>query len=268
MRKHRHPVTGSSGRDQAPKRPGRCGPRFPPQSKTAGGSATAGKRPTGSAPPIVQQLDRALPEALPILNAVWAGWFAELPNPPRLQRQPIAAAVPGLHALLSKTLFALTLDFERQSDLSLAIGSNLIRVLNDTGVRHADLPRLTGVSKEAIKMMLGFLCKYRFVVVENDPAAPRAKQVRLTAKGIESRHTFEQRLKAAETRWQKTYGAETLQNLRQSLETLTIAPAGQPSPLLASVQSYPEGWRARRPQPETLPHHPLILHRGAFPDGA
>ena len=29
-----------------------------------------------------------------------------------------------------------------------------------------------------------------------------------------------------------------------------------------------DGWRAAVPKPETLPHYPMLLHRGGFPDGS
>jgi hypothetical protein len=38
---------------------------------------------------------------------------------------------------------------------------------------------------------------------------------------------------------------------------------------LAEAIRPPEGtWRHRRPQPPTLPHHPVISHRGGYPDGS
>ena len=27
-------------------------------------------------------------------------------------------------------------------------------------------------------------------------------------------------------------------------------------------------WRAKRKPPDLLPHHPLVLHRGGYPDGS
>jgi hypothetical protein len=27
-------------------------------------------------------------------------------------------------------------------------------------------------------------------------------------------------------------------------------------------------WRASVPNPETLPHYPMVLHRGGYPDGS
>ena len=53
--------------------------------------------------------------------------------------------------------------------------------------------------------------------------------------------------------------------LRQALEPLV---AGDPPRLYAGLEPYPDGWRARLPQPVTLPHYPMTLHRGGYPDGS
>ncbi len=49
-----------------------------------------------------------------------------------------------LSALLSQVLLAYTLDFERESELSLPLSSNFVRVLDDVGLRVAELPRAAG----------------------------------------------------------------------------------------------------------------------------
>ena len=64
-----------------------------------------------------------------------------------------------LSALLSRALLAFAIEFERESDLSLAISAIVLRVLNENGAPVRDLPILTGVSKQAISMALGFLRK-------------------------------------------------------------------------------------------------------------
>ena len=53
--------------------------------------------------------------------------------------------------------------------------------------------------------------------------------------------------------------------LRQALESLA---AGDPPRLYAGLEPYPDGWRARVPPPATLPHFPMTLHRGGYPDGS
>jgi hypothetical protein len=40
------------------------------------------------------------------------------------------------------------------------------------------------------------------------------------------------------------------------------------SPLFRGLEPYPDGWRASVRKPNTLPHYPMVLHRGGFPDGS
>ncbi len=40
------------------------------------------------------------------------------------------------------------------------------------------------------------------------------------------------------------------------------------SPLAAGLVPSPDNWRSRVRRPETLPHHPMVLHRGGYPDGS
>jgi hypothetical protein len=65
------------------------------------------------------------------------------------------------------------------------------------------------------------------------------------------------------------FGPDTVAGLRAALEPL----AGDPdnpaqSPLMAGLEPYPDNWRADTPPPRTLPHFPMVLHRGGFPDGS
>ena len=78
--------------------------------------------------------------------------------PPR-EKRGAAADASHLAALLSQALLAYTLDFERESELSLPLSANFVRVLDGKGVSVRDLPLLTGVSKEATAMALTFLAK-------------------------------------------------------------------------------------------------------------
>ena len=52
--------------------------------------------------------------------------------------------------------------------------------------------------------------------------------------------------------------------------TLQPGDPGDPahSPLMAGLEPYPDNWRAGTPPPRTLPHFPMVLHRGGFPDGS
>ena len=89
------------------------------------------------------RLDVELPEYLPILGSA-NGMAADIP--PRERRGTPPDHLPGL---LSHVLLAYTLDFERESELSLPLSANFVRVLDETGVDVRDLPLAAGVSKEA-----------------------------------------------------------------------------------------------------------------------
>jgi hypothetical protein len=41
-----------------------------------------------------------------------------------------------------------------------------------------------------------------------------------------------------------------------------------PPPLFLALEPYPGNWRARVRPPATLPHYPMVLHRGGYPDGS
>jgi hypothetical protein len=117
-------------------------------------------------------------------------------------------------------------------------------------------------------MSVGFLEKGRYVVVAPDPAASRTKLVRLTPKGREAQVAYLRLLDAIEKRWQTRFGSDTIRSLRNALERLVGEPTAQLSPLFRGLEPYPDGWRASVPKPATLPHYPMVLHRGGYPDGS
>jgi hypothetical protein len=57
-------------------------------------------------------------------------------------------------------------------------------------------------------------------------------------------------------------------SLRGALERLVGEGNAQASPLFRGLEPYPDGWRASVGKPATLPHYPMVLHRGGFPDGS
>ena len=212
--------------------------------------------------------DAALPAYLPVLGY---GLRTVLPRPAAARRTAPAldaVAADDLSASLSRVLLRFALDAERESNLGLAIGANIMRVLDDSGVRVRDLPRLTGVSKESHAMATAFLGKYGLVEVGSDPDADGTRRIRLTSPGASMRERFEASLTATEDRWQVRVGADRLDALRASLEPLVVGGHGRRSPLWQGLEPYPDGWRARVRPPETLPHYPMVLHRGGYPDGS
>jgi DNA-binding MarR family transcriptional regulator len=217
---------------------------------------------------LIDRLDLELPDCLPILGYGLVSKPPTFTPRPSAARESDAAVRRPLSALLSRVLLAVTLEFERESDLSMAISANVLRVLNEKGIRVRDLPALTGISKEALKMALGFLQTKRMIVIQPDPVAGRMKIVRLTSKGREAQEAYSRLLGIIEERWVSRFGSDVIRRLRNSLERLVGEPTADLSPLFSGLKPYPEGWRASVPKPATLPHFPMVLHRGGFPDGS
>jgi DNA-binding MarR family transcriptional regulator len=228
---------------------------------------------------LVGGLDIELPHALPIAGH---GLRASVPHldewVPTLRGGASDSGL-DLSVLLARVVLLFTIEFERESTLSLAISADALRVVNDEGVRVRDLPGLTGVSKEAIAVSVGFLERHGYGVREPDPNVSRTKLLRLTAQGRAARADYWRNLDEVEARWHARAGNDAINRLRRSLEQLFDHADGQPPRLSLGLQPSPTGWRNRkqyRPQTDamqrdpagTLPHHPMVLHRGGWPDGS
>ena len=203
---------------------------------------------------IVSQIDVDLPDSLPILGY---GLFSSAPE----SAEAAVSTSLYLPSLLSRVLLWFAIEFERGSEVSLAISANVLRLVGEEGAAVRDLPRMAAVSKEAIATSLSFLIKRGY-------AAKGGKLLLLTSTGRKAQETYRQRVWAIEERWQTQFGTSALAHLRESLEDLVGDPAAQRSPLFGGLDPYPDGWRASVPKPEGLPHYPMILHRGGFPDGS
>ena len=207
--------------------------------------------------------DPALPMYLPVLR------YADGMRADHVRSAPGAVA-DDLAALLSQALLAFTLEYEDDSDLSLALSADVVRVLSVDGVPMRELPARSGVSKEAITAAVGFLQRSAYVAVELDRASG-AKVVRLTDQGLAAQGKHVLLAKAVERRWRKRLGAD-FDRLRKTLVT---------GPQLAlGLEPYPDGWRATRnpyrarteavlaDPVSALPRYPMVLHRGGYPDGS
>jgi DNA-binding MarR family transcriptional regulator len=229
---------------------------------------------------LVNQFEVELPDCLPILShglysrdrhaggerfvAPKAGHVTELQG----EQDSRNDAGRSLYVLLAQALLAFAIAFEQVADLSLPICADVLRVLDERGVQMRELPKLGGVSKEAISMAIGILQERRMVMVEPDQERGRFNIVRLSDRGLQAQHRSRQLLEMIEERWRERFGEEAIYTLRESLEPLVGMPTAQQSPLFRGLVPYADGWRARVRPPELLPHFPMVLHRGGFPDGS
>lgn len=211
---------------------------------------------------IVAAFATGLPDCLPIL-----GYGLTTAGRQRVPASESAAVSDlPLPSLLSKALLAFAIEFESQSAVSLAICANVLRLVEEDSTLLRDLPRLAGVSRESIDMAVSFM-KARGYAILKSGGKGQAKRLELTTKGRQAQKSYEELLGSIEDRWASVLGATVLSQLRASLERLT-GPGPEPSLLLQGLDPYPDCWRAELPKPEHLPHFPMILHRGGFPDGS
>jgi hypothetical protein len=215
---------------------------------------------------IVEQVDLELPEYLPIVVGQ-TGMVAEIE-----QREARGTPPRHLSALLAQGLLAYTLDFERESELSLPLSANVVRVLDDEGIDVRELPRAVGVSPEATSMALRFLAKSGHVAAAN-------KRARLTPKGLAAQEAARVLHRDVEQRWTRRFGAESVKGLRAALEGVLEQRDGDRPRLSLGLDPHPDGWRATKRYVEQtnavfadplgrLPHYPMVLHRGGWPDGS
>jgi DNA-binding MarR family transcriptional regulator len=188
-------------------------------------------------------------------------------------RQRAGAPVPSqLTALLAQALLGYTLDFESRSPLSLALSANVVRVLGESRLPVRDLPAAAGISKEATAMALGYLEKTGYVALDGSTVATRT--VRLTTDGGTVQARLPDVHASVEAAWRERFADEDVDALRAVLGSILEHEA-----LGEGLRPAPEGWRASKPyrartdalveDPRAaLPHYPLVLHRGGWPDGS
>jgi hypothetical protein len=122
------------------------------------------------------------------------------------------------------------------------------------------------VSKEGISMAMGILAKRGLAFCGPAPDGGRGQVATLTPRGRSVQNKCRERLTEVEHRWQARFGGETITVLRGALEPLVSEPGR--AQLFAGLEPPPGGWRAGVRAKDTLPHCPMVLHRGGFPDGS
>jgi hypothetical protein len=201
------------------------------------------------------QVDQELPHYLPqVDNLMWTRWG---PSAPREE------AIGDLKLVdrLAQALLLYTLQHESASEIPLTMAANLMRVIDDEGTPKADLVRRSGISKEAMAFLTGWRQRPRLIVES-------ARTVMLTDAGRSAKTDYETLLRTIEHLWAKQFGGDVTRRLRSALEQVVVDETLDRSPLAQLVKA-PEGcWRSWVRTAETLPHFPMILHRGGFPDGS
>jgi hypothetical protein len=217
---------------------------------------------------ISAHLDPGLPDCLPILGY---GLFSRVPareiqepSAPLHELQSLQPQTPHepLWALLSRLLLAFAIEYESESPLSLAISANVLRVLTADGVRTRDIPGLAGMSKEAVAMSRGILGKQALAAEGPDPGGARWRVARLTQHGHRAQVAHADRVATIEHAWHARFRGNAIPALRAALASLPE------QELLAGMTPYRDNWRAQARPPATLPHYPMVLHRGGYPDGS
>jgi hypothetical protein len=215
---------------------------------------------------IVGALDVELPRFLPVV-ASSDGFAVGLTPGPRKE----TSAPAELSTLLAQALLAYALDFERDSELSLTLASGFVRIL-EPGLLVRDVPDAAGVSKEATSAALTALVKGGHAVVTGTSAG--TKRVMLTPAGAKARARCAKVHARVAREWAGCYGDGEVRGLTAALERILEHPR-----LTEGLRPDPSGWRATRPYAARteallaapralLPHHPVVLHRGGWPDGS
>jgi hypothetical protein len=196
---------------------------------------------------VVEDASRDLPDHLPV-----NGWGGRADVASRPAETP--ANRHDLGALLAKALLLFTIEVETASPVALVHSANVLRALRDGPVGNKELPAATGVAKETLKVLTGQLHKHGLI------APSPEKTFGLTDSGRKAAADATAAVAAVEARWPT--------DLRTQLEPLTGDGTVDGSALAEAIRP-PEGtWRSRRPMPQTLPHHPVVSHRGGYPDGS
>ena len=211
---------------------------------------------------IISSFRIQLPHYIPVLNHL-DGMRVLTPFNPESD-PPDKLALPFL---LSQVLHMFTLTVEQNSEISLALWANVLRILNSDGYELRELPQRSGISKEALAMSINFLRKRGYLEEAPSPKG-RGKIIKLTEKGFVEQSRYSTILDAVEKEWEKAYLFDIIVELRSSLDPFLNHTPDLDSPLFQGLDPDPELWRANRPRPKVLPHHPMVLHRGGWPDGS
>jgi hypothetical protein len=202
--------------------------------------------------PVAVVLPRALPRAD---NLMWTRWEQRGPAVDRVEDLDVVAK-------LAQVLLLFALDHEAGAAAPLTMAANLLRVVPADGTTMKDALVRSGISKEAMAYLTGWRQVTRLT------AESESKRLLLTPAGIDAGDDYRSRAESVEQAWAHEQGADVVGRLRRALERIVVAPTLDRSPLAPLVDPPPDCWRAWVKRPTTLPHYPMMLHRGGYPDGA
>jgi hypothetical protein len=134
--------------------------------------------------------------------------------------KPAPIAFPSM---LSHVLVRFSRDYsDSVNDLpSLAVLSNILRVIGTRGVYYKELPSLSRISQRAARIATQYLERDGWLTIE--PANGKApKVVRLTASGKRTRDLEQAHHKSMEQQWETRYGKTRVMKLREALRSLVM----------------------------------------------
>lgn len=107
------------------------------------------------------------------------------------------------------------------------------------------------------------------LMLEEPSSTGRGKGVRLTEQGKVVKQQYPGIIGSVERVWQERISAEQYAELQSSLESFVQHEEGQESLLFQGlIPPAPNLWRAKVHKRVVLPHHPMVLYRGGWPDGS
>ena len=218
---------------------------------------------------VLPPAERGLPDYLPILTVgLWAERHRAAPL--RVATRPAAGGsddgVPPLISLLARVLLGLTLDYEAEARLALPVWADGVRLLAAEPVPVRELPARSGVATEAMTMVLKHLQRAGCVDITAIPGR-RGKQAGLTERGQRAHAAGSRRFAGLRPAGALGAGAAVAE-LRAALDPVVGDGTRGGSPLFSGLEPEPGNWRANIEPAQLLPWHPIVLHRGGYPDGS
>ncbi len=164
----------------------------------------------------------------------------------------------GVCNRLGQALTALILEHEQGSEVSLPKGANVLRVIDAGSVKIRDLPRLAGISKESVAMATKYLERKGLGQIQ-----PR-RSITLTAAGQNAARDYRER--AAQLR--NSALRASLNGILSQREALAAGLVPADGGRRASMPWLAQTQRILADPIGGLPWHPMVLHRGGWPDGS